>query len=112
MGMIRLMLGVKLLINHVTGGDFKGADPLNLLKVFVRAFFKKLVGVWGRSSHILPQTGDFKGVDPLNSLKIFAPTFYKKLAGFGAVPQNYLSYGGVASDIGLFIQACGSIDVR
>ena len=109
--MIRLMLGVKLLINHFTVGDFKGADPLNLLKVFGRAFFKKLVGVWGRSSHILPQVG----TNPLNSLKIFAPTFYKKLAGFGAVPQNYLSYGGVggvASDIGLFIQACGSIDVR
>ena len=28
-------------------GDFKGADPLNLLKIFGRAFYKKLVGVSG-----------------------------------------------------------------
>ena len=25
-------------------GDFKGADPLNLLKIFGQAFYKKLVG--------------------------------------------------------------------
>ena len=30
-------------------GDFKGADPLNLLKIFGRAFYKKLVGVRGQS---------------------------------------------------------------
>ena len=28
-------------------GDFKGADPLNLLKIFGRAFYKKIVGVRG-----------------------------------------------------------------
>ena len=28
-------------------GDFKGADPLNLLKIFDPTFYKKLVGVSG-----------------------------------------------------------------
>ena len=28
-------------------GDFKGADPLNLLKIFDPTFYKKLVGVRG-----------------------------------------------------------------
>ncbi len=34
-------------------GDFKGADPLNLLKIFDPTFYKKLVGCRGETPDLL-----------------------------------------------------------
>ena len=56
------------------------ATLLNSLKVFVRAFFKKLVG-FGENPQFSSQVGGFKGADPLNLLKVFVRAFFKKLVG-------------------------------
>ena len=62
-------------------GDFKGADPLNLLKIFGRAFYKKLVGVSGVKPLTFHFTRGSKGRSPF--------------AGFEAVPQSINKQGHI-----------------